>query len=922
VRMGYRGIGRVLGWVALAAVLTLGWAASPVLAGTIIVDQSGTGDYTTIQAAVTAADPNDVITVSAGTYTENVIIDKSLTMQGAGFDQTFVEGVSADAGVFQIGTADRTITVLITGLTIQDGSGWQGGGVYNEASLTLKRCKVSGNYLSDGGLGGGIANGQPGLDARMTVDECTIDGNSATRGGGIWNAGALTITKSTIKNNRAYTVTSSGDGGNGGGILSGEVAGDVELTVTDSTVSGNAADSRGGGIAFITESGYANESTLLHVTVTGNQVTGSDGAEGGGGAISVFGGTHVIRNSILYGNTDVVGYPDIHLISGDVVTSSVIASGDPDPLLDPLQLNGGETETHALRPGSPAIDAGNDAYATATDQRGVARPAGQHCDIGAYEYEPPSTLYVDDSWTGPGDAGGHIWHTDAFSSVQEAVAAAAAGSTIEVAAGAYTESITVTTPGLTIILADKALIRGSSPCFTVEEDDVTITSATPGMGVCQPDGGDHGIHVAGSATNTLVNNLVIRAIEIDGSTTATADGIHIDTAVANLRILDNLIHDMAGSGLHVEDVSVGHHEIQGNLFQNTGHYGVQNKGSALDVTFNSWGAIDGPSGDGPSDTGDAITGTLTYEPWTYAALGLAPSGTANGDVVEGYQEITYTVRLDAHQVQGAQFDLHFVTETLQVTSLIDTGVFTGFGVLSTSEEANDTGTISFWGDRGDAGAISGTQIAVYTVTFLAAAEPVAPVPIAFDQESARFSTTDSNYSNNVYATAMTGTSLEILSRTSVTGTIRLQGRPDDSGANVTFLPGETYGRQYDFVTSGYWGQVTAHDVVYVDTYTVVVHADHYLDVTELSGVTATISGADVLLAPVMLWGGDVTEGLSGETDVIDINDASFIAGQYGSDNPDCDINQDTIVDIFDLAILGGNYGKSSATAYADWHPTD
>jgi hypothetical protein len=115
--------------------------------------------------------------------------------------------------------------------------------------------------------------------------------------------------------------------------------------------------------------------------------------------------------------------------------------------------------------------------------------------------------------------------------------------------------------------------------------------------------------------------------------------------------------------------------------------------------------------------------------------------------------------------------------------------------------------------------------------------------------------------------------------------------------------------------------VTASEVVYVDTYTVVVSADHYLDVTEASGVTATISGENLLLAPVMLWGGDVTEGIPGETDVIDIADDSLIAAQYGSDSLACDINQDGIVDIMDLAVLGGNYGKSSATAYRDWNPT-
>jgi hypothetical protein len=191
------------------------------------------------------------------------------------------------------------------------------------------------------------------------------------------------------------------------------------------------------------------------------------------------------------------------------------------------------------------------------------------------------------------------------------------------------------------------------------------------------------------------------------------------------------------------------------------------------------------------------------------------------------------------------------------------------------------------------------------------------VSITFDQESARFSTTGSAYSNNVYATSMTGAELEILRKTSVTGTVRLQGRPDDSGATLSFLPGETYGYPYDFVTSGYWGQVTASDVVYVDTYTVVVSAEHYLDVTEASGVTATIDSEDVILEPVMLWGGDVV----GDDNEITINDATFIANSYGFSNPDCDINQDGIVDIMDLAILGGNYGKTSAAYYDHWIPT-
>ena len=60
-----------------------------------------------------------------------------------------------------------------------------------------------------------------------------------------------------------------------------------------------------------------------------------------------------------------------------------------DPLLGPLQNNGGPTDTQALGAGSPAIDAGDPATCSATDQRGVARPQRARCDIGAFEYVPP-----------------------------------------------------------------------------------------------------------------------------------------------------------------------------------------------------------------------------------------------------------------------------------------------------------------------------------------------------------------------------------------------------------------------------------------------------------------------------------------------------------------------------------------------------
>jgi hypothetical protein len=70
------------------------------------------------------------------------------------------------------------------------------------------------------------------------------------------------------------------------------------------------------------------------------------------------------------------------------------ATGDlpkHNPLLGPLAFNGGPTETQALLAGSPAIDAGATDGCPQFDQRGVARPQGRACDIGAYERVPPTT---------------------------------------------------------------------------------------------------------------------------------------------------------------------------------------------------------------------------------------------------------------------------------------------------------------------------------------------------------------------------------------------------------------------------------------------------------------------------------------------------------------------------------------------------
>jgi hypothetical protein len=276
-----------------------------------------------------------------------------------------------------------------------------GGGLYNVGRLTVTDSSLSGNSANSATSeyfagGGGIYN-----SGTLTVSNSTLSGNSATGGGGIDNySGTLTVSDSTLSGNTAtYDY--------GGGIYNYNYG---TLTVSNSTLSGNfAAD--GGGIFTNT----ALPVTLTNVTVTANR------ANSGGGLLVVFASSSpVLHNTLIAGNfrgatgttrDDVFGAlnpgGDYNLI-GDGTGMTGLSSGvhgnlvgtaaaPIDPLLGPLQDNGGPTQTHALLPGSPAIDAGNNVHASMWDQRGPGFPRIIHgvIDIGAFEYRPPRQPQLD-----------------------------------------------------------------------------------------------------------------------------------------------------------------------------------------------------------------------------------------------------------------------------------------------------------------------------------------------------------------------------------------------------------------------------------------------------------------------------------------------------------------------------------------------
>jgi hypothetical protein len=290
-----------------------------------------------------------------------------------------------------------------------------GGGVYNNSrsTLTVSDSTLSGNTAPGGlGYGGGIYNSDL---STLTVSDSTLSGNSAgLLGGGVYSSGTVTVSNSTLSGNSAgigggggifneyngtLTVSNSTLSGNsaGGG---GGISNSGTLTVSNSTLSGNSA----GGIAGGISTGGTHSVTLTNVTLTANRCGSGVSIHGGG--LYVPTGAPVLHNTLIAGNfkgatgttrDDVYGAlnpgGDYNLI-GDATGMTGLSNGvhgnlvgsaaaPLDPLLGPLQDNGGPTFTHALLAGSPALNAGNPSQLGVADQRGVVRAGG--VNIGAYQ---------------------------------------------------------------------------------------------------------------------------------------------------------------------------------------------------------------------------------------------------------------------------------------------------------------------------------------------------------------------------------------------------------------------------------------------------------------------------------------------------------------------------------------------------------
>ena len=572
-----------------------------------------TSDATAVQQAADLVTPGDTLKIAgtcvgvsnAGTSDQTLFLDVlgDVDVEG-GFSG--VDWTTSDPELFPtvldaagLGRVVRLTSSLgnvhVRDLELVGGAavGADGGGVASGAlSLQIEDSVVRDSEASQGG---GIFQERAG--SRLTLERSgVVDNEAVSDGGGIWIEGAtaLEVVASTIDGNVS--------GGHGGGVR----AASVDVTVRSSTVSDNEAAGNGGGLSLATSGSLeiVNSTVSRNVAVDGGglDATGSvtseannvtfarNAASGSGGNLRSI-GVFSAGNSIFAEATsgDSCAAPILsngHNLDddGSCVTAGINGDLTDAPDLAPLQLNGGLTETHALLLSSPAIDAGTPGptgpLCELTDQRGVPRPLGMRCEIGAYESEPVSQCVA-----ARFDSGGGFEAQDSqpdASAIQNLIDGADDGDEIRVRRG----QCVAWTAGHVVDVHKSILLRGSFDA---------------GFGVADPD-----------LTPTLLDGLGIRRVlRIHAGRTVEIEGF---------RVVNGSAGDGGGLFNNRADVTLRHMLFGNNHASDDGGAIYNNADSAgtatltvLDSTFleNSAGDRGGAIGNQPIDGFSADRGAAT-----------------------------------------------------------------------------------------------------------------------------------------------------------------------------------------------------------------------------------------------------------------------------------------------------------------------
>ena len=454
-----------------------GWALLVTVPTIFTVTNANDSGPGSLRDALAAAGNDDLINFSPlfnnpqtiNLLTALPVITKSVTIQGPGANLLTVRrdyNAATDFTIFNIASGVAN-GVAISGMTFSNGRDMGGpgqdgfgGGIDSQSALTLTNVHVTGNQaVSGGGIALGFAGG--------VFTGCTFSGNTSTAdGGGINYQGdgghTLRLVSSTVSGNKAFNS-------NGGGVFNVSASGNSRVDVVNSTIANNT----GAGITTFTVGvGTTATTTLRNTIIAGNTPNNlATGTSGGGAATFQTLGFNLSDN-----------YNGVFTLAATDINAA--------PLLGPLSLNGGQTPTHALLGGSPALDKGN-ASGLTSDQRGVPRVFGTAADIGAVEMQAIIVTTLAD--TGPGSLRAAITAANANGAgLDDIIFSGGLSGTInlESALPDIASSLTINGPGANLLTvrraydatADFGIFNIPSGGLTVAMNSITINNGN-GSGI-------------------------------------------------------------------------------------------------------------------------------------------------------------------------------------------------------------------------------------------------------------------------------------------------------------------------------------------------------------------------------------------------------------------------------------------------------